>query len=85
MHEMTCNLCGKQCAMGLVSGVLYSACQYCSQAHVPDANIIIKLDSNTINYGTSALKRDFVALALASQLVYNNWEQIVDRVHVSEQ
>ncbi len=78
-----CPECGNACSYIVVNGLTVSACSVCCQAVVENTKVIIRLDENKI-HNLPPVKRDFVTVALAMQLMYQQWDIIAKHVSMTE-
>lgn len=76
---MVCPNCGNPAAYVVVNGFSTSVCIVCAEAHVLDANILIRLDRELWKH-QGIIHANFIAVASAMQKIAQNWKDIAPRV-----
>ncbi len=79
---MVCPSCGNPASYLIVNGFSTSVCIRCAEAHILDAEILIRLDRGLWQHH-SEVQANFIAVAAAMQKISQNWETIAPRVPTS--
>lgn len=82
-QHIACPECGEQCNFVIVNGTTVSVCTFCYQAYLTDTKVILRLDERKL-VGQPPILKEFLAVAMAMELLYKQWDVIAPHVPMAE-
>lgn len=82
-QHITCPECGESCNFIVTNGITVSVCTHCYQAYITETKVILRLDEAKL-LRIPPVQREFLAVALAMELLYKQWDLISPHVPMAE-